>query len=85
MLKLTDEQLISQGYKRYRGKKIDVYFNSQVCQHSGNCVRGNHNVFNLQRRPWIDADGADYKEVIKLIENCPSGALQFISKESDKV
>lgn len=81
MSKMTAEQLISQGYKQYRGDKIDVYFNSQVCIHSGNCVRGNHNVFNLQRRPWIDANGAEYTEVMRLVDNCPSGALQYVVKD----
>jgi uncharacterized Fe-S cluster protein YjdI len=81
MSNLTDEQLINEGFKRYQGQKINVYFNSQICQHSGNCVRGNHQVFNLQRRPWIDADGASPQEIIRLVDNCPSGALQYIEKE----
>lgn len=80
MTKTLAEELKDKGYKQYRGDNIDVYFNSRVCIHSGNCVRGNAEVFNLERRPWINADGADYKEVMRLVDNCPSGALQYILK-----
>lgn len=81
MSKMTDQELTEQGYKRYIGDKIDVYFKAQVCQHSGRCVRGNSKVFNLERRPWIDVNAADYEEIMRLVDNCPSGALQYIVKK----
>ena len=81
MSKMTEKELIEQDYKRYVGDKIDIYFKAPVCQHSARCVRGNAKVFDLQRRPWIDANGADYQEVVRLVDNCPSGALQYIIKE----
>lgn len=36
-----DQALLDGGYRCYTGEKIDVYFNTAICQHSGNCVRGN--------------------------------------------
>ena len=36
-----DQALLDEGYRCYTGEKIDVYFNTAICQHSGNCVRGN--------------------------------------------
>lgn len=35
-----DKELLDAGYRAYTGEKIDVYFNTTMCQHSGNCVRG---------------------------------------------
>ncbi len=35
-----DQALLDEGYRCYTGEKIDVYFNTAICQHSGNCVRG---------------------------------------------
>ncbi len=35
------QALLDGGYRCYTGEKIDVYFNTAICQHSGNCVRGN--------------------------------------------
>ncbi len=46
-----DRALLDGGYRCYTGEKIDVYFNTAICQHSGNCVRGNGKLFNLKRKP----------------------------------
>ncbi len=44
-----DKELQDAGYRVYTGEKIDVYFNTDICQHSGNCVRGSSKLFNLKR------------------------------------
>ena len=44
-----DQALLDGGYRCYTGENIDVYFNTAICQHSGNCVRGNGKFFNLKR------------------------------------
>lgn len=33
-----DKDLLDAGYRAYTGEKIDVYFNTGICQHSGNCA-----------------------------------------------
>ncbi|HBE0274350.1 TPA: 4Fe-4S mono-cluster protein YjdI, partial [Shigella flexneri] len=45
-----DQALLDGGYRCYTGEKINVYFNTAICQHSGNCVRGNGKLFNLKRK-----------------------------------
>lgn len=30
-----DKELLEAGYRAYTGEKIDVYFNTAICQHSG--------------------------------------------------
>ncbi|MGX7418149.1 (4Fe-4S)-binding protein [Carnobacterium gallinarum] len=76
-----DSQLLKeQGYRQYRGKDIDVYFNTHVCAHAGNCVRGNSEIFNLERKPWIQPDNGSLDEVKRIIRTCPSGALKYIEK-----
>lgn len=77
----THEELVNQGYRQYHGQQIDVYFNTHICQHSGNCVRGNGQLFDLQRKPWIAPDQVNTQEVIRVIDTCPSGALQYIEKK----
>ncbi|WZU03104.1 (4Fe-4S)-binding protein [Erysipelothrix sp. D19-032] len=49
--------------------------------HSGVCVRGLHDVFDTNRRPWILADNAPADEIAALIDSCPSGALKYIRKD----
>jgi uncharacterized Fe-S cluster protein YjdI len=63
--------------RRYRADGITVYFDARRCWHSGVCVRGLPAVFDVKRRPWIDA-AADTAEVIAArIDLCPSGALSY--------
>ena len=75
-----DKELLDAGYRVYTGEKIDVYFNTAICQHSGNCVRGSAALFNLKRKPWIIPDEVDVETVIKVIDTCPSGALKYRQK-----
>lgn len=72
-----DKALIDAGYRCYRGEEIEVYFNTTLCQHSGNCVRGSHALFDLKRKPWIMPDNVDPATVMKVIDTCPSGALKY--------
>ncbi|MHA6252509.1 (4Fe-4S)-binding protein [Oceanobacillus sp. CAU 1775] len=75
---MNEKELLENGYRKYTGEKIDVFFNKTTCVHSGNCVNGNPDVFDTKRRPWILADGAEAGEVARVIDTCPSGALKYI-------
>jgi uncharacterized Fe-S cluster protein YjdI/CDGSH-type Zn-finger protein len=63
--------------KVYRGRDIEVSFDLDICVHVGECLRGQREVFQLKRRPWVlpDASGAD--EVADVVRRCPSGALLY--------
>lgn len=80
---MTEKELLELGYRKYPGKDIDVFFNLEICIHSGNCVRGLIEVFNTKRKPWIIADNAHYQDVKEVIERCPSGALKYILKDDE--
>lgn len=60
----------------FRGKEIVVTYDSEVCSHSGNCVRGLLSVFDTTRDPWIAPDAASADAVEATVRTCPSGALQ---------
>ena len=49
----------------------------QVCTHAGRCVKGLPAVFDANRRPWIDPNGATADEIEAQVVKCPSGALKF--------
>jgi uncharacterized Fe-S cluster protein YjdI len=63
--------------KTYEGDDIDVSFDPELCEHSGECVRGLPAVFDTKRRPWILPDAADPESVAEQVRRCPSGALRF--------
>lgn len=77
---VTAENLTNAGYRKYQGKEVDVYYNATVCQHAGNCVRGNAAIYEVGRKPWIVADNADVNENIRVVNDCPSGALKYLLK-----
>lgn len=63
--------------KVYYGKNINVMFDSEICIHSGICVKGFPSVFNLSKRPWVDPDAATAEEIARHIDKCPSKALTY--------
>lgn len=75
---------MSNGYKRYTGEQIDVLFDSEKCAHAAKCVKGLPGVFDIKKKPWINVDGAAAEEITKVIDQCPSGALQYIRKDSEQ-
>ncbi len=68
---------MSDTRKTYRGAALDVSFDPAVCAHAAECVRGLPAVFDTQRRPWIDPDGAEPAAVQEVVARCPSGALRM--------
>jgi len=51
-----------------------------VCIHSGVCVRGLPDVFDIKRKRWIRPELQPPDVVAAQVMRCPSGALQFVLK-----
>lgn len=82
---MTEEELMAQGYRKYRGKDIDVYYSQDRCNHTGVCSRENEFVFDPSSRPWIMVDLAPVEEVIRVVWECPTGALKYKLKTEEEV
>ena len=63
--------------KTYKGENISVSFEASRCIHTGRCLHGCPDVFDLDARPWIQPDKSDESILIETVEKCPSGALQY--------
>ena len=63
--------------KTYSNNEITVIWKPDVCVHSTKCWKASLTVFNPNRKPWIDMSGGTTDEIIKIVNNCPSGALSF--------
>lgn len=72
---------MSESQKTYSNGEITVIWKPGVCIHSGKCVQGLSEVFNVSARPWINIDGASTDRIIKQVEQCPSGALSYVRNE----
>jgi uncharacterized Fe-S cluster protein YjdI len=61
--------------RTYENKGIRVFWDSEKCVHSEHCVHGLPQVFDRERRPWVNVDAAEAEEIRRVIATCPSGAL----------
>lgn len=62
---------------RYEGEDIVVRYDVGRCIHAGECVGGLPDVFDPERRPWVDPDRARADRVASVVHRCPSGALTY--------
>lgn len=63
--------------KEYSNGEVTIVWKNGLCIHSGNCVRGLHEVFNTKASPWINANGSTTEKIVEQVKKCPSGALSF--------
>jgi uncharacterized Fe-S cluster protein YjdI len=64
----------------YEADEIVVTFDPNVCIHSGVCVSGLPDVFDVNRKRWIRPELESADVVAAQIDRCPSGALQYTRK-----
>jgi CDGSH-type Zn-finger protein/uncharacterized Fe-S cluster protein YjdI len=67
--------------RRYRGEAGDITYNVRRCIHAKHCVDRLAQVFDRDKRPWINADGAPADAISEIVGMCPSGALHFERKD----
>lgn len=73
--------------KKYSNGEITIVWKPSLCAHSTLCWKGEPGllpVFNPMRKPWIDPNGAGSEDIIKRVNNCPSGALSFYYNTEEK-
>jgi uncharacterized Fe-S cluster protein YjdI len=73
---------VTKRVQAYETDQIVVTFDPNICIHSGVCVRGLPAVFDVGRKRWIRPEASSPEEVAALIDQCPSGALQYRLKQA---
>ena len=66
---------------KYSNGEVTVVWKPDICIHSAICFRGLHDVFDPQKRPWININGASTERIVEQVKKCPSGALSYIMNE----
>lgn len=64
-------------HKEYSNGEVTITWEPHKCIHSKNCVTGLASVFDFEKRPWINAQGASTEAIVKQIDKCPSSALGY--------
>ncbi|MCK9421695.1 MAG: (4Fe-4S)-binding protein [Bacteroidales bacterium] len=67
-----------EGVKEYSNGEVTVFWQSELCIHSANCLIGLPSVFNSKKRPWINVHASESKEIMKIVDTCPSRALTYL-------
>lgn len=68
----------------YESEEISVKFDSKRCIHSAECLKGLSEVFDTDKKPWVQPENASPEEIKKTIHNCPTGALHYNGSEEEK-
>ncbi|MFY0592178.1 (4Fe-4S)-binding protein [Roseivirga sp.] len=61
--------------KEYSSGDLTVTWEATKCIHSGICLRGLPEVFDLKARPWVNVEASDSKSIVDTVRDCPSKAL----------
>ena len=59
----------------YSGENADVSFSLRRCIHAEACIKGLPQVFDKDKRPWIQVGDTPADALVDLVGRCPSGAL----------
>jgi CDGSH-type Zn-finger protein/uncharacterized Fe-S cluster protein YjdI len=67
----------------YEGDEVTVTWDRERCIHAAACVQGLPDVFDPERRPWIDPSQATPDAVEAVVPQCPTGALHLTRSGED--
>lgn len=70
--------------KEYSNGEVTITWEAHKCIHAANCVKGLPGVFDINKKPWINAEGATTSEIVTQIKACPSGALGYYMENEKK-
>ena len=66
--------------KEYWIGDLAVVWQAEKCIHSEECRNGLPEVFDPEKRPWVNVKGAAVERIIAQVAKCPSGALSILRR-----
>jgi uncharacterized Fe-S cluster protein YjdI len=74
---LKEESTVDTPTRTYEHDGLKVEWRAPLCTHCGNCGASLPEVFDAERKPWVDLTKADSEAIKKTVGECPSGALKL--------
>jgi uncharacterized Fe-S cluster protein YjdI len=75
---LSEYKKDKETVKEYSNGEITVFWKAELCIHSANCLIGLPEVFNTKKKPWVNVHASNSKEIMKIVDTCPSRALTYL-------
>lgn len=63
--------------KEYKKDDLTIVWDANKCIHAGVCVQRLPKVYDPKAKPWVKPENATKEELIKQLDQCPSGALSY--------
>ncbi|MDD4564874.1 MAG: (4Fe-4S)-binding protein [Eubacteriales bacterium] len=71
--------------REYKTDDLIVYWYPSLCSHATKCLIMLPQVFDVDKRPWVNINAAGPVDIMRTIDACPSGALRYALTENSKV
>ncbi|MCH7892437.1 MAG: (4Fe-4S)-binding protein, partial [Gemmatimonadetes bacterium] len=68
---------VPQYVRNLQREGVTIHDDRSRCSHAGVCTDNLSAVFKFGVEPWIDPNGAEADEIIRVVGLCPSGALTY--------
>src|SRR5215211_7811726 len=78
------EELAISHARPYTAPGVTVFYDRGRYLHFAECVRGLPQVFDVEKRPWLQPENASAEQVAEVVRRCPSGALHYRLQEGPR-
>lgn len=68
---------MSEPTRVYENSSIRVEWRPELCIKCQLCHTGLPQVFDPEKRPWVNIEGAEPEAIAKQVARCPTGALSL--------